>query len=63
MQAARADSLGDGRRELRSDLVHVREPVGHRRGELLADGPLGHAEADLLRERQLPTKVVRAPWR
>jgi len=51
VQVGAGDPLRDRLGELRGDLVHVREPVGHRRRELLADGPLGHADADLLWQR------------
>ena len=60
VQVAGGDPLRDRLGELRCDLVHVGEPVGHRHRDLLAGRPLGDAGADLLGEGELAAKVVRA---
>ena len=60
VQVGAGDPLRDGLGELRGDLVHVGEPVGHRHRDLLAGRALGDAGADLLGERELAAEVVRA---
>ena len=52
------DPLGHRLGQLRGDLVHVRELVGHRRRQLLADGPLGYPGADPVGQRELAAEVV-----
>ena len=49
VQVAAGDPLRDGLGELRGDLVHVGEAVGHRDRDLLAGRALGDAGADLRR--------------
>ena len=49
VQVAGGDPLGDRLGELRGDLVHVGELVGHRDRDLLAGGSFGDAGADLSR--------------
>jgi hypothetical protein len=58
VQVTGGDPLGDGLGELRGELVHVGELVGHGHRDLLAGGRLGHAGANLLGERELTAQVV-----
>ena len=60
VQVGAGDPLRDGLGELRGDLVHVGEPVGHRHRDLLAGRALGDAGADRIRERELAAQVVGA---
>ena len=60
VQVGAGDPLRDRLGELRGDLVHVGEPVGHRHRDLLAGRALGDAGADLVRERELAAQVVGA---
>ena len=60
VQVAGGDPLRDRLGELRGDLVHVGELVGHRHRDLLAGRPFGDAGADRLGQRQLAAEVVRA---
>jgi hypothetical protein len=60
VQVGGGDPLRDGLGELRCDLVHVGEAVGHRHGDLLAGRALGDAGADRIGERELAAQVVRA---
>ena len=60
VQVGAGDPLRDGLGELRGDLVHVGEPVGHRHRDLLAGRALGDAGADRIGERELAAQVVGA---
>ena len=60
VQVGAGDPLRDGLGELRGDLVHVGEAVGHRDRDLLAGRALGDAGADRVGERELAAEVVRA---
>ena len=60
VQVGAGDPLGDRLGELRGELVHVGEPVGHRHRDLLAGRAFGDAGADRLGERELAAEVVRA---
>ena len=60
VQVGAGDPLRDGLGELRGDLVHVGEAVGHRHRDLLAGRALGDAGADRVGERELAAEVVRA---
>ena len=59
VQVAGGDPLGDRLGELRGELVHVGELVGHRHRDLLARRPFGDAGADLLGQGELAAEVVR----
>ena len=59
VQVAGGDPLGDRLGELRGDLVHVGELVGHRDRDLLAARSFGDAGADRLGEGELAAEVVR----
>ena len=59
VQVAGGDPLRDRLGELRCDLVHVGELVGHRHRDLVAGRPLGDTSADLLWQGELAAKVVR----
>ena len=59
VQVAGGDPLGDRLGELRGELVHVGELVGHRHRDLLAGRALGDTGADLLWQGELAAKVVR----
>ena len=59
VQVAGGDPLRDRVGQLRCDLVHVGEAVGHRDGDLLAGRALGDAGPDLRGESELAAKVVR----
>ena len=52
------DPLRDRLGELRRDLVHVGELVGHCRRQLVGDWPLGHALADPVGQGELAAEVV-----
>ena len=60
VQVGAGDPLRDRLGELRGDLVHVGEPVGHRHRDLLAGRALGDAGADRVGERELAAEVVGA---
>jgi hypothetical protein len=49
VEIAGADAFRDGLGELRCDLVHVGEPVGHRHRDLPASRPLGDVDTDTVR--------------
>ena len=51
---------GDRRGQLRGELVHVGEAVGHRHRQLRAGGAFGDALADRLGEGELAAQVARA---
>ena len=63
VEVGAGDPLRDGLGELRGDLVHVGEPVGHRHRDLLAGRALGDASADRVGEGELAAEVVRPPGR
>ena len=60
VQVGAGDPLCDRLGELRCDLVHVGEPVGHRHRDLLAGRALGDTGADRIGERELAAQVVGA---
>ena len=60
VQVGAGDPLCDRVGELRRDLVHVGEAVGHRDRDLLAGRALGDTRADRFRERELAAEVVGA---
>ena len=60
VQVGAGDPLRDRLGELRGDLVHVGEAVGHRHRDLLAGRALGDAGADRVGERELAAEVVGA---
>ena len=60
VQVGAGDPLRDRLGELRGDLVHVGEAVGHRHRDLLAGRALGDAGADRIGERELAAQVVGA---
>ena len=59
VQVGGGDALGDRRGELRRDVVHVGQAVGHGHRQLAAGGAFGDAGADRLGERELAAQVVR----
>jgi hypothetical protein len=60
VQVGAGDPFCDGLGELRCELVHVGESVGHRHRELLAGRALGDTGADRIGERELAAEVVGA---
>ena len=60
VQDSTRDPLRDRVGELRRDLVHVGEAVGHRHRDLLASRALGDTGANRIGERELAAEVVRA---
>jgi hypothetical protein len=60
VQVSAGDPPCDRLGELRGDLVHVGEPVGHRHRDLPAGRTLGDTGTDRIGKRELAAQVVRA---